>query len=108
MKHLVRIDKRTGTIAFLGAPPPRLELAAPVRRRFSEILPTWTPLRLAFRAMRARFGEEGRVAAFTRRWPCQWEAVILLGPSRGTRRRSWDREFLLHWERQMFLQHGAT
>ncbi len=108
MKHLVRISKRTGTMEFLGAPPARLELAAPVRRRFSEIIPTLGALRVVFRWLRDRFGEEGKVAAFTRRWPCEWEAIILTGPSRGTRRRSRDREFLLHWERQMFIQHGAS
>lgn len=106
--YTARICKRTGAIEFLGGVPPGLVLPLAKRQRFSEIIPVNPDARRLFRLLRWVFGEEGRVSEWTRRWRCQWEAIILLGSMAGTRRRSDDRAFLLHWERQMFLAHGAT
>jgi len=59
-----------------------------VRRRVSHVLPVNPVLRSVFRYLRDRFGETGRVAEFTRRWPCLWQADMspvggpVLGPYR--------------------------
>lgn len=106
--YTARIDKRTGVIEFLGGVPPGMQLPLAKRERFSEIIPVDPDARRFFRLLRWLFGEEGRVSEWTRRWPCEWEAIILLGKMAGARRRSRDRAFLLHWERQMFMAHGAT
>lgn len=99
MKYQGKI-KRDGTIEFLGEAPPGWQ---PTRKqRFSEIVPVHPVKRLAFRALRWMFGEQGRVSDWTRRWRCRWEATILMGRTKGTRRRSEDRAFLLHWEQQVW------
>lgn len=41
-------------------------------RRLSHIEPACWPLRMAFRLLRRLFGDRGRVADWTRRWPCRW------------------------------------
>lgn len=101
MKYQAKI-KRDGTLEFLGAPPPGLVLPGARRTRFSEIIPVYWEQRILFRLLRWLFGETGRVSDWTRRWHTRWEAIILIGPARGTRRRSWDRKFLLHWEQQVW------
>lgn len=107
MKYQLKI-KRDGTLEFLGAPPPGLKLpGATTRRRFSEIVPVNPALRVLFRVLRWVFGEEGRVAEWTRTWRCRWEAMILRGPMCGTRKRSPYRQELLHWERQVWLDRLA-
>jgi len=100
IKHLVKV-KSNGTLEFLGAPPPGL-VVVQFKRRFSEIVPVNPVLRVVFRVLRFLFSEVGRVSDWTRRWSCLWEATILIGPARGTRRRARDREFLLHWEEQVW------
>lgn len=102
MKYLVRIHKGTGSLEFLGAPPPRLELPAPVRRRFSEIVPRRRWPRLAFRVLRRVFGEQGRVAEWTRAWKVEWLAIILLGKFRGAQRVDHDRARLVTWEQELW------
>jgi hypothetical protein len=94
MKHTIIIEA-DGTIKGLGNP-----LGLPgktTKKRFSEILPTNPALRAAFRTLRKVFGEDGKVAEFTRRWPCQWRATVL---ETGESMVSNDREFLLSWERE--------
>lgn len=54
-----------------------------VCRRASNVLPRNPVLRAVFRYLRDRFGETGRVAAFTRRWPCLWMAELIDGPTFG-------------------------
>lgn len=43
-----------------------------VIKRASHVEPVSIPLRLAFHALRAAFGEYGWVATFTRSWRCLW------------------------------------
>lgn len=57
------------------------DLGHATTRRASHVLPVNRPLRVLFRWLRDKYGETGRVAAFTRRWPCQWQAD--LSPSNG-------------------------
>ena len=94
--------KRDGTLEFLGKPPPGFVMPGTKRVRFSEIVPQYFEPRWVFRLLRWIFGEDGRVAAWTRTWRIPWEATILIGPARGLRRRSMDREFLIHWEQQVW------
>ena len=44
-----------------------------VIRRASHVEPVWEPARVLFHLLRRFFGEKGRVAAFTRTWPCLWQ-----------------------------------
>ena len=102
MKYRAKI-KRDGTLEFLGAPPPGLVLpAGTTKRRFSEIVPVHPVKRAAFRLLRWMFGEDGRVARWTRGWRCRWEAIILLGPARGKRCQCEHRDMLLFWEQQIW------
>lgn len=57
------------------------QLGAASQRRASHVLPVNCVLRWLFRWLRDRYGETGRVAAFTRRWPCLWR--VDLGPVDG-------------------------
>ena len=58
-----------------------LGLGSGKKRRASYIEPAYRPLRWLFRRLRKLFGDNGRVAAFTRRWPCLW--LVDLTPSAG-------------------------
>lgn len=51
--------------------------------RASHVEPVHGLLRALFRALRAHSTDHGPVAAFTRRWPCRWEARIVNGPVLG-------------------------
>lgn len=68
--------------------------------RASHVLPVNRFLRRWFCRLRRWFGERGLVAAFTRRWPCQW--LVDLGPSGGSvfgpfRRRDAAIRFEIDW-----------
>ena len=52
------------------------QLGAASKQRASHVLPVNRPLRWLFRWLRDRYGEAGRVAAFTRRWPCLWQVDL--------------------------------
>lgn len=126
MKYQAKI-KRDGTLEFLGAPPPGLVLPGATKTRFSEIVPCHPVLRVAFRIIRYLFDDgEGpkldhapavelpgirikpvgtwttnhmaTICGWTRKWKCEWEATILLGPCRGQRRRDFNRQSLIEWE----------
>jgi hypothetical protein len=64
------------------------QLGAASKQRASHVLPVNRPLRWLFRWLRDRYGETGRVAAFTRRWPCLWSVDMspvggpVMGPYR--------------------------
>jgi len=51
------------------------------RKRASYVEPFDPALRLAFHGLRWMFGEVGRVADWTRRWPCVWQVRIIGGPT---------------------------
>ncbi len=54
------------------------------RKRASHVEPVNPVLRWLFRCLRAAtHHREGAVAAFTRRWPCDWQATIIAGPTLG-------------------------
>lgn len=59
------------------------------KRRASHVEPVNWLLRLAFRLLRAHTNDASRLAAFTRRWPCLWQAD--LAPSGGPILRSFER-----------------
>jgi hypothetical protein len=68
----------SGEIEFLGDTCPLdLPLANPVRRRVSTIQPLCTLKRLAFLFLRRVCGEQGRAAAYTRRWSGPWRCTML-------------------------------
>ena len=66
-----------GIVEHVGALPIELPLTNVKRRRVSHIVPLNPLLRLAFRGLRLAFGEQGRAAAWTRRWPGAWRATII-------------------------------
>lgn len=53
------------------------------RRRVSHVEPVNRALRWLFHAIRRRVSDESKAAAFTRRWPCKWQANIFNGPTLG-------------------------
>jgi hypothetical protein len=93
--------KPDGTIEFLNPPPFRVDVIR--RKRFSEIVPTNFWLLMAFRILRALFGEKGKVSDWTRRWNCRWYCMILTGDYAGEWLESDDREELLAWEREIYF-----
>ena len=69
---------RNGTLSALQHP--RLDLAplgAVSTCRVSLVRPLPRGRRLFFALLRRLFGDQGRVAAWTRRWPGPWEATII-------------------------------
>jgi len=102
MKHTVKINKRTGQISWLTAPPFKVTTEHTVRQRFSEIVPSNPMPRLWFRILRFVFGESGRVAEWTRSWLVSWRGEILQGPHKGETRESGVREFIIEWEYEKF------
>lgn len=98
--HLIKISKRTGTIEVLGDSPFKLHNQS--KQRFSEIVPVNCALLWLFRAIRKRFGDESKMAAFTRRWPCLWRMVILMGPSKGFVQFGRNRSRLIEIEKEIF------
>jgi hypothetical protein len=51
------------------------------QRRASHVEPNNIVLRKIFHMIRARFGEKGKMANFTRQWPCLWR--VNMTPSGG-------------------------
>lgn len=46
------------------------------KQRVSRIVPTSFPLMVAFYVIRGLCSDESKMAAWTRRWGCQWKVVI--------------------------------
>lgn len=53
------------------------------RERVSHVEPVNRVLRWLFHFIRRRVSDDSRWAAFTRRWPCSWQANIFSGPTLG-------------------------
>lgn len=53
-----------------------LEVVSYSKERVSRIVPTSLPLMLAFSTLRAIWPDDSKVAAWTRRWRCQWKVLI--------------------------------
>lgn len=58
-------------------------LALSDSRRVSHVEPVHPVLRGVFHAIRRRVSDDSRLAQFTRRWPCQWQARVFDGPVLG-------------------------
>ena len=101
--YYVKINKRDGSMEFLGDPPPNMVLPRISKTRFSEIVPVFLPARWLFRLLRWAFGEDGRCAEWTRHWPCEWKGTILMGSHKGETMRHWNRWSILQWEREAWF-----
>lgn len=53
-------------------------LGKKVVTRASQVEPVDGFLRVVFHTLRRLFGERGMIAAWTRRWPCLWQANLYL------------------------------
>lgn len=71
-----------GTVRGLESPLTKL-LALKDRRRVSHIEPVNRLLRWLFHYIRYKVSDDSRLAGFTRRWPCRWQANIFDGPVLG-------------------------
>lgn len=78
----IRFDPNGTARCVASEAPIALVTLGTVRtHRASHVEPAAWPLRLAFRALRRLFGDAGRAASWTRRWPCLWR--VDLRPSAG-------------------------
>lgn len=66
-----------GTIQTIGNPPFNLPTRTVSKRRVSTITPMFVPKKFFFQWLRKLFGEDRRVAEFTRRWSGPWIVRIL-------------------------------
>lgn len=66
------IIKPNGTIRFLVSEGSKPFLDGAVVRRASHIEPVNPIMRYVFYMLRHWFGEKGKMAEFTRLWPCLW------------------------------------
>ena len=88
-----------GTVTGLASGEFPLEALGTVvsSRRVSQIWPQGRAQRLAFRLLRATFGDRGIVARWCRTWSCAWE-VRLVADLRAVRFSSRDRQVCVEWE----------
>lgn len=101
--HRIKLLKETGEVQYLTTPP--IPVASRRKKiRFSEIIPTNLLLRTVFRFIRFTFGEDGRLAEWTRNWQCEKVAIILIGRNRGKRMVSHSRQALVDWEHEQFFE----
>lgn len=97
MTHLIDIEP-DGTMITLGNP---LKLKGTITsQRWSTIKPVSPLPRLLFNTVRYWFGDKGRMAAFTRRWPCTWHLTIL---HNGWTARCDDRAVLVDIEHEKYF-----
>ena len=89
-----------GTIKFLGCDPIGLQ-GTTTTKRFSHIRPVSLLLCILFRIIRRWFGDKGKAAAWTRLWPCEWEATII---TTGEKFRSYARPLCLQWEEEQWAK----
>ena len=66
------------------------ELGPGRKIRASHVEPTSRVLRWLFHAIRSRVADDSWLAGFTRRWPCEWRASIIGGPTLGPFRQRAD------------------
>ena len=73
----VSIDEATGTTRFLVGDMGKALLTPDCTvRRASHIEPMNFPLRLVFHLLRTIYGEEGKIAEWTRSWDCFWRVNL--------------------------------
>ena len=104
MKRTILISKKDGSLQWLTPPPFPVPVLSQTTERFSEITPVNPIKRATFKLLRRMFGEQGKVADWTRRWLCLWECRILLGKHRGEAMRHELRPLLIEWEQQKFAE----
>lgn len=69
--------KADGTMRFLVNADSTIFLTEASKvRRASHVEPIQPTLRFVFHGLRKTFGEKGRMAAFTRLWPCLWRVNL--------------------------------
>jgi hypothetical protein len=102
MKHRL-IIRKDSTIEWLNPPPFPIPIERQKRQRFSEIIPLDPIKCIAFRILRKLFGEDGKVAAWTRGWRTIWIGRILIGCRRGEEFISPFRQAVLDWEREVWF-----
>jgi hypothetical protein len=104
MKTISLIIDSAGTITML--PEKELDLRAFCTdlsyRRVSHIWPVHPVKRIAFRLLRALFGERGRVAQWTRQWQGPWQAIII---DTGETFVHQSRRVCLDWEHEVINKH---
>ena len=77
MKTLHVSMDESGTLTFLvDADTQALLNESSVIQRASHVEPVSRTLRAVFHTLRHLFGEKGRVAQFTRLWPCLWQVDL--------------------------------
>ena len=77
MKTLHVSMDASGTLTFLvDADTQALLNESSVIQRASHVEPVSRPLRAVFHGLRHLFGEKGRMASFTRLWPCLWQVDL--------------------------------
>ena len=77
MSGIVSVFIGKGHVTFLDCPATTgFNLGRARRGRYSAVEPDCYVLRIAFRVLRALFGDIGRVSDWTRSWPCLWMADI--------------------------------
>ena len=103
MKKCRMIIRKDGVLEWLEPPPFQIPVINKRRERFSIIEPLDPTLRLAFKLLRQLFGEDGKIAAWTRGWLCIWHGRILLGPHKGEEFISPFRQAVLDWEKSVWF-----
>lgn len=103
MKHVVKINKKSGELTWLTPPPFHVPTENMRWQRYSEIVPVSLLPRLLFRLLRAVFGETGKVAAFTRQWAVLWRGTILIGQHKGETKVSGIRQSIIDWEHEVWF-----
>ena len=77
MKTLHVSMDASGTLTFLvDSDTEQLLNASSIIQRASHVEPVSRTLRAVFHTLRHLFGEKGRVAQFTRLWPCLWQVDL--------------------------------
>lgn len=71
----VRIGSN-GKVTYIDPRAADLIAGPRTQRRASHVVPARQGLRVAFRLLRWIFGEDGRVARWTRTWGCWWAVQI--------------------------------
>lgn len=69
--------KPNGSVEWVGDAPFTLPVTNVRKRRVSRIVPVNLWKRVCFRLLRLCFGDEGRVAKWTRTWSGPWRGRIL-------------------------------
>ncbi len=76
------------------------------RRRASRVEPRALPWRVLFRLLRGVFGEDGRVAAWTRTWRVWWRVDLRLSGGPLILDRFYPRANALRFEVEYLNRHG--